>query len=68
MYYQTVTLRVRSKCYKVVIGENHTFKGPEAYLQSRGVTLKNQYKAECKTLMQNFIAAKPQLWFEDIGE
>ena len=53
---------------KVVIGENQTFQGPEAYVQSRGVTLENQHNAECIQLMQDFIAAKPQLWFEDIGE
>lgn len=53
---------------KVVIGENQSFQGPEAYLQSRGVTLVNLQDARCKALMQQFIAAKPQLWFEDIGE
>ncbi len=53
---------------KVVIGENQTFQGPEAYLQSRGVELVNLQDARCKDLMTAFIAAKPALWFEDIGE
>ena len=53
---------------KVVIGENQTFQGPEAYLQSRGVELVNLQDERCKSLMQQFIAARPALWFEDIGE
>ncbi len=53
---------------KVVIGENQTFQGPEDYVKSRGVRLENQHNAECIKLMQDFIAAKPELWFEDIGK
>jgi creatinine deaminase len=53
---------------KVVVGENRTFQGPEGYVKSRGVELIIQDNAECVQLMQDFIAAKPQLWNEDIGE
>jgi creatinine deaminase len=53
---------------KVVVGENQTFQGPEAYVQSRGVELIVQDNAECVQLMQDFIATKPELWNEDIGE
>lgn len=53
---------------KVVVGENRTFQGPEAYVQSRGVELVVQDNTECVQLMQDFIAAKPELWHEDIGE
>jgi cytosine/creatinine deaminase len=53
---------------KVVVGENHTFQGPEGYVKSRGVELSIQNNAECIQLMQDFIAAKPELWNEDIGE
>lgn len=53
---------------RVVIGENQTFQGPEAYLQSRGVTLIQQQHPRCIELMQQFIAANPGLWQEDIGE
>ena len=53
---------------KVVIGENRTFKGPEEYVCSRGVELELVDDAECYQLMQDFIAAKPELWNEDIGE
>lgn len=53
---------------RVVIGENRTFQGPEDYVKSRGVKLVVQDNAECVQLMQDFIAAKPELWNEDIGE
>ncbi|SFC62288.1 nucleoside deaminase [Pseudoalteromonas denitrificans] len=53
---------------KIVIGENHTFKGPEEYLKSRGVNIINLDNEVCKNLMEQFIADKPLLWNEDIGE
>lgn len=53
---------------RVVVGENRTFQGPEAYLRQRGVELVIVDDAECRTLMEAFIAAQPQLWNEDIGE
>lgn len=53
---------------KVVVGENVTFQGPEAYVQSRGIDVTVVDNPECKQLMRDFIAAKPQLWNEDIGE
>ena len=53
---------------RVVIGENRTFRGPETYLRSRGVTLEIVDHPECTRLMQDFIASHPALWNEDIGE
>ena len=53
---------------KVVVGENRTFQGPEGYVKSRGVELVVQDNTECVQLMQDFIATKPELWNEDIGE
>jgi cytosine/creatinine deaminase len=53
---------------KVVIGENRTFQGPEDYVRSRGVELVVVDDAECIQLMRDFIAARPELWNEDIGE
>jgi len=55
------------KIPRVVIGENTTFQGPEGYVRSRGVELVILNDPECITLMQDFIAAKPALWNEDIG-
>jgi cytosine deaminase len=52
---------------KVVVGENQTFMGEEELLRSRGVTVEVVQDPTCIDLMQGFIAAKPQLWNEDIG-
>ena len=53
---------------KVVIGENQTFMGEEDWLRSRGIELELADSTECKQLMSGFIAAKPEIWNEDIGE
>ena len=53
---------------RVVMGENRTFVGGEDHLRSRGVEVVNLDSAECVELMQAFIAAHPEIWFEDIGE
>jgi cytosine deaminase len=53
---------------KVVIGENQTFLGEEELLRSRGVQVEVVQDATCVALMRDFIAAKPELWHEDIGE
>jgi cytosine deaminase len=53
---------------KVVIGENRTFRGPEEYLAERGVALEIVDHPECVQLMTDFIATRPELWNEDIGE
>ena len=55
------------KIPRVVIGENKTFQGPEAYVRSRGVQLEILNLDECIQLMEEFIAARPELWNEDIG-
>jgi len=56
------------KIPKIVIGENKTFQGPEDYVRSRGVDVEILNNDECIKLMEDFIAAKPELWNEDIGE
>ena len=53
---------------RVIVGENHTFKGPETYMRSRGVDLVVVDDRECRQLMAEFIAARPELWNEDIGK
>jgi creatinine deaminase len=53
---------------RVVIGENRTFTGEEELLKSRGVELTIRQDDECINLMNEFIAAHPELWSEDIGE
>jgi len=53
---------------KVIVGENKTFQGPEAYVKSRGVEVTVVDNADCIALMESFIEENPDLWFEDIGE
>ena len=52
---------------RIVIGENRTYQGPEDYVRSRGVELTIVDDPECVQLMREFIAARPELWNEDIG-
>jgi cytosine/creatinine deaminase len=51
----------------VVIGENETYRGEEDLLRSRGARLQVLQDAECTRMMREFLAAKPDLWREDIG-
>ena len=53
---------------KVVIGENQTFMGEEGLLRGRGVDVEVLQDAACVDLMRRFIASKPGLWNEDIGQ
>jgi len=53
---------------RVIVGENRTFQGPEAYVRSRGVELIVLDDTDCVALMEAFIASSPTLWNEDIGE
>jgi len=52
---------------RVIMGENRTFQGPEDYVRSQGVEVRNANDAECIDLMKEFIAKNPKLWNEDIG-
>ena len=51
----------------VIVGENLTFMGEEAWLRARGVRVEVVQDARCVAMMQAFIAAHPELWNEDIG-
>lgn len=52
----------------VIIGENKTFLGEEELLKSRGVKVDVLNDEKCIKIMEDFIAANPVLWNEDIGE
>lgn len=52
----------------VVVGESRTFKGGAAWLREQGVRVVDLDDEECVRLMTEFIAAKPDVWNEDIGE
>jgi creatinine deaminase len=53
---------------KVIVGENETFMGEEELLRGRGVQVDVVHNQTCIDLMRGFIAARPELWNEDIGE
>lgn len=53
---------------KIIVGEHETFMGEEELLKSRGVEVDVLHDPVCVGLMQQFIADKPVLWNEDIGE
>lgn len=53
---------------KIIVGENRTFMGEEDLLRSRGVEVQVLQDQTCIGMMRDFIAAKPELWNEDIGE
>ena len=51
----------------VVIGESRTFPGAPERLRAAGVEVVDLDDPRCVTLMEEFIAARPDLWNEDIG-
>ncbi|MYA86050.1 MAG: nucleoside deaminase, partial [Acidimicrobiaceae bacterium] len=53
---------------EVVVGENRTFMGEEALLAERGVRVTVLDDEACVAMMEEFMAAEPDLWNEDIGE
>ena len=55
------------KIPRIVVGENVTFQGPEAYVRSQGVQVEVLQDPTCIKMMKDFIAARPELWNEDIG-
>lgn len=52
----------------VVIGENRTCLGGEGYLRSRGVEVVSLDSEACVALMREFIAARPDVWDEEVGK
>jgi creatinine deaminase len=52
---------------RVVVGENRTFLGEEELLRARGVRVDVVQDPTCVRMMREFIAARPDLWHEDIG-
>ncbi|KAL9040491.1 MAG: hypothetical protein Q9214_004467 [Letrouitia sp. 1 TL-2023] len=50
------------KISRVVIGENRTFVGGEAYLKQRDTEVVVLQNVECETLMKRFIEEKPDVW------
>lgn len=55
------------KIPKIVIAENVNFQGAEDWLRREGVELEVVQDDECIVMMREFIAARPELWNEDIA-
>ncbi|MHA6794330.1 nucleoside deaminase [Pseudonocardia bannensis] len=51
----------------VVVGESRTFTGGHDWLAEHGVRVTILDDPRCVNLMEEFIAARPELWNEDIG-
>ena len=52
----------------VVVGESRTFSGGIDWLRENGVKVIDLDNAECRELLEAFIAKHPEVWNEDIGE
>lgn len=59
---------VQFKIPKVIVGESRTFSGARAFMEQHGVEVIDLDLPECVQMMESFIAEKPELWNEDIGE
>ncbi|MET0188234.1 MAG: nucleoside deaminase [Pseudonocardia sediminis] len=51
----------------VLVGESRTFTGGHDWLAEHGVAVTVLDDARCVALMEEFVAASPELWSEDIG-
>jgi len=52
----------------VVVGESRTFAGGIGWLREHGVQVVDMDNAECREMLEKFIAQHPEIWNEDIGE
>ncbi len=59
----------------VIVGESETFPGGEgpggtspAFMQSHKILVIDLHDERCVAMMRRFIAERPELWNEDIGE
>jgi cytosine deaminase len=52
----------------VVVGESRTFEGGVSWLKENGIEVVDLDNAECRELLEGYIAAHPEIWNEDIGE
>ena len=79
-YRKTIMVTTLSPCWycsglvrqfgigRLVVGESRTFTGGHDWLAEHGVAVTLVDDARCVGLMEDFIAARPELWNEDIGE
>lgn len=53
---------------RVVVGEARTFHGGHDWLAEHGVEITLLDDPGCAAMMTAFIAERPELWYEDIGQ
>jgi cytosine deaminase len=53
---------------RLVVGEAHTFAGQHEWLAAAGVDVTVLDDPDCIGMMERFIAERPELWYEDIGD
>ena len=53
---------------RVIVGESRTFQGGVDWLREAGVEVVVLDSAECVQLLESFIARRPDVWQEDIGD
>lgn len=53
---------------RVIIGENTTFQGAEAWMKQNGILLQVMNDARCIDLMRRLQQERADLWAEDIGK
>jgi cytosine/creatinine deaminase len=53
---------------RVIVGEARTFAGGADWLRQAGVEVVVLDSSECVELLESFIARRPDVWDEDIGE
>jgi cytosine deaminase len=52
---------------RLLVGDSVNFAGGVAWLRESGVEVVDLASEECIAMMREFIAARPELWNEDIG-
>ena len=52
----------------VVVGESRTFSGGIGWLRENGVNVVDLDNAECREMLESYIAQHPEVWNEDLGE
>jgi cytosine deaminase len=79
-YHDTVMVTTLAPCWycsglivqfqigTVVVGESRTFRGGIDWLRERGVKVVDLDSQQCVELLEGFIEAHPDVWYEDIGE
>src|SRR3954452_8296008 len=51
----------------VIVGESETFQGGIDWLRENGVEVVDLASDECIGMMTDYIVARPDVWYEDIG-